>query len=342
MKRMFVLLLAALCASTVFAQITLTQSNAPAMGSSMISYGTTAEVSFSPGSGANQTWDISSFGYEIDGGGTYVQPSTTPYEDTFPTATHCVTAGDNTWTYYRVATNGIYFLGFVALADTMEIIQNPDDDVLLIPFPCTMGTNWTSVMRISFEIIPGFVTTTVDSSLYTVDGWGTLTTPAWSAAALRASSHGYLSQYMNGMPIGETSETWDYAWFTQDGNRGASYTNIDATGPNFTTGEVGYTSEGTSDADPVRGPVAESFRVSQNYPNPFNPNTVLPIELAKSATVEVTIYNEVGQVVLQQSHNLTAGQHSLPIDGSAWSSGSYFAKVMAGNEVQATRMTLVK
>lgn len=344
MKKVLGIVLAALCAGSALAQITVNSSHAPAIGTTMSSFGTTNNVDWTPGSGSNQTWNIAGFDYTQDGGGTYVLPSSTPYSGTFPAATHCVTAGDNTWTYYRVANDGLYFAGFVALADTVEIIQDPEPDALVVRFPCTMGTNWTSVIRISFVISndPELIMTTVDSSIVTVDGWGNLTAPGWTEAALRAASHGYMSTYMNGMPIGETTEDWSYFWITQDGNRGASYSNPDATGPNFTEGEVGYTTSGASDAGPVRGPVAESFKLSQNYPNPFNPSTTLPIELAKSGEVELTIYNEMGQVVSQMNYDLGAGQHSLPIDGSAWSSGNYFAKVMAGNEVQSTRMVLVK
>ncbi|MBL0063277.1 MAG: T9SS type A sorting domain-containing protein [bacterium] len=342
MKKVLGIVLAALCAGSALAQITINSGNAPAIGSTMASYGTTGNVDWNPGSGSNQTWNITSFDYTQDGGGTYVLPSSTPYAATFPSATHCVTAGDNTWSYYRVANDGLYFVGFVALADTLEIIQDPEPDALVLRFPCTMGTNWTTVIRITYEILPGFVMTTVDSSTNTVDGWGNLTAPGWTEAALRASSHGYLSSYMNGQPLGEATESWSYMWVTQNGNRGASYSNPDATGPGFTTGEVGYTTTGTVDVDPIRGPVAENFKLSQNYPNPFNPNTTLPIELAKSAKVELTIYNEVGQVVSTMSYDLSAGQHNLPIDGSAWSTGSYFANVKAGDEAQTTRMLLVK
>lgn len=342
MKKVLGIVLAALCAGSALAQITVNSSHAPAIGTTMSSFGTTSNVNWTPGSGSNQTWNVSGFEFIQDGGGTYVVPSSTPYAATFPTATHCVTAGDNVWTYYRVANDGLYYSGQVVLADTLEIIQDTEPDALVMRFPCTMGTNWTSVMRISFEIIPGFVSTTVDSSLNSVDGWGNLTAPGWTEAALRVASHGYLSSFMNGVPVGETTEDWSYFWITQNGNRGARYSNPDATGPNFTDGEVGYTTDGTSDAGPVRGPVAESFKLSQNYPNPFNPSTTLPIELAKSGKVELTIYNEMGQVVTQMNYDLGAGQHNLPIDGSAWSSGNYFAKVMAGNEVQSTRMVLVK
>ncbi|MFQ5675495.1 MAG: PQQ-dependent sugar dehydrogenase, partial [bacterium] len=39
------------------------------------------------------------------------------------------------------------------------------------------------------------------------------------------------------------------------------------------------------------------FALAQNYPNPFNPTTVISYVLAKSSDVELTIYNQLGQLV---------------------------------------------
>lgn len=54
------------------------------------------------------------------------------------------------------------------------------------------------------------------------------------------------------------------------------------------------------------------------------------------------MYDATGRLVLNETHTLGAGVHELPIDGSGWASGAYFAKVRA-NGVSATRaMRLVK
>jgi len=342
MKKVLGIVLTALCVGSALAQITITQNNAPGVGMTMSDFSTSSDVNWSPGSGSNQTWNIASFSYSLRSTSEYISPSGTPYENEFPTASHCVNSGGEGYTYYRVANNGIYLLGFGTIIEEEIFVQRPDQEVLIVAFPCTMGTTWTSVMRFTTEPIPGHTYVMLDSSIYTVDGWGTLTTPDWTEAALRFMAHGWLKYFVDGQQNGVTVEDWGYNWVTANGGRGASYSNPDATGPGFTTGEVGYTTTGTVDVDPIRGPVAENFKLSQNYPNPFNPNTNLPIELAKSAKVELTIYNEVGQVVSTMSYDLSAGQHNLPIDGSAWSAGSYFANVKAGDEAQTTRMLLVK
>ncbi|MBK6765516.1 MAG: T9SS type A sorting domain-containing protein [bacterium] len=324
------------------AQITLNQNDAPSAGQSAMTHaiGTTTFTG-TQGSG-NMTWDLSSANFGTSGSTDYVDPTTTPFTDSFPTATHAATIeGASSWSYFRVTSDGLWYLGFgTELGGGITNIS--DDPALALPFPCTYNTSWTSVFRVTFEPIPGFSSVSVDSSLNTVNAWGNLMTPLWTESALRVLSHGYTAAYLNGNLIGPVQESWDYQFITEDPLRSMLFSNSGATGPEYTEGDLTFTSGGSTSANPVRGPVAESFKLSQNYPNPFNPSTTLPVELSKATHIEITIYNEVGQVVSAQSIDLSAGQHSLPIDGSTWSTGSYFAKVTAGSDAQTTRMVLVK
>lgn len=89
-------------------------------------------------------------------------------------------------------------------------------------------------------------------------------------------------------------------------------------------------------------PLVTEFSVGQNYPNPFNPTTILPIALSRPAMVSLRVFNGMGQTVLNSRYSLGAGSHGLPIDGSGWSSGSYFAKVESDGKSQTARMVLQK
>ncbi|MCB9357595.1 MAG: T9SS type A sorting domain-containing protein [Calditrichaeota bacterium] len=341
MRMVIGVILCALFVAGAHAQITLTQSNAPSLGQSYISYNASS-VDFDGTSGSgNMNWNVSALEFSENGGGFYVDPTTTPYTSDFPTATLAITIDGNSYSYARIASNGFWNLGF-ATSEGGGFLSVFDVEQLILPFPCTNNTSWTSVMRFSIEAFPGFVTTTVDSSLVTVNAYGTMTTPLWSDPVLRVYSHGYSRVYLNGNPLGETTESWDYQYISTDPSKVVTFSSVDATGPNYSSGDVSFSAPGGFSAEEPRGPVAESFTLNQNYPNPFNPTTNLPIELAKNARVELTIYNEAGQVVEQQEFELSAGQHTVPIDGSAWSSGSYFAKLSAGNEIQTRRMVLVK
>jgi hypothetical protein len=346
MKTLISILITLALAATASAQITLTQANVPPIGTQYSSFSTQDEVTFDPGAGgANQNWDIEMFDYQFVGSGGYVSPAQTPFAGDFPTATHA-TEAESIYSYMRSAANGFYNLGYGVQDPDTTYTEIYDPEMLLIPFPCTMNTNWTDVFRMEFEIVPGFVMTTVDSTVHQIDGWGNLTVPTpvlETFPVLRDQEHSYNYALLNGMPQGETTEYWSYRWYGQSGFNGGGFSaTVDGTGPNFTTGWLDFTIDGGSSTDPVRGPIAESFKVEQNYPNPFNPSTTLPVELAHATNVSVTIYNEMGQVVEKFEQSLGAGRHELPIDGSSWSSGSYFATVMADHEIQTTKMVLVK
>jgi hypothetical protein len=342
LKTFSLVVLTALVMSSAFAQITLNQSSAPTVGQSVSNHSAgTQNFNGTTGSG-NMNWDMTSYAFGTTGGIEYIDPATTPFGDSFPTAQVAAgVPGASSWSYMRTAANGLWYLGFgTEIGGGLTNIA--DVDALMVPFPCTYNTSWSTVIRVTIEPAPGTSYVTLDSTYNVVNAWGNLITPSWTESALRVLGHGFTSAYLNGNQVGATFESYDYQFITANSLRSMTFTNSGATAPGYTTGDLIYTSGGTVDVPAPRGPVSESFKLSQNYPNPFNPTTILPVELAKSAKVDVTIYNEMGQVVSESTYDLSAGQHSLPIDGSAWGSGNYFAKVMAGNEVQTARMVLVK
>lgn len=85
-----------------------------------------------------------------------------------------------------------------------------------------------------------------------------------------------------------------------------------------------------------------------NYPNPFNPETTVSFSIPNSGDVEVHIYNVKGQLVnTLLREKLNAGQHKI-----RWSSknnsnenctsGIYFCKIKAGNQVKTSKLLLLK
>ena len=89
---------------------------------------------------------------------------------------------------------------------------------------------------------------------------------------------------------------------------------------------------------------AKKFKLSQNYPNPFNPTTQINYYLPKNETVNLFIYNVLGEQVqkLVSNKKQAAGAYSLNFDASTLSSGVYFYKLKAGKNVATKKMMLVK
>ena len=108
------------------------------------------------------------------------------------------------------------------------------------------------------------------------------------------------------------------------------------------TGELITTSVDEEDEIPEAQPVIHS------YPNPFNPSTTIEFILPESGFTTLSIYNISGQKVRKLSAGYTsAGTHSLTWDGrndsgKTVSSGIYITQLVAGKQVTAGRMILLK
>jgi hypothetical protein len=72
------------------------------------------------------------------------------------------------------------------------------------------------------------------------------------------------------------------------------------------------------------------FALHQNYPNPWNPSTTLCYDLPQNAFVTLTVYNTLGQQVVQLvNEQQQAGFHQAVFRGDGLASGVYFARFTA-------------
>lgn len=92
----------------------------------------------------------------------------------------------------------------------------------------------------------------------------------------------------------------------------------------------------------------DAFSLKYNYPNPFRGATTLVFDLPEPATVEVEVYNVLGQRVMSGTYDEMAPRRDqqIAIDGSRLASGVYFYRVTArlsGRTVSDTgKMVLVR
>ncbi|MCB9357597.1 MAG: T9SS type A sorting domain-containing protein [Calditrichaeota bacterium] len=346
MRKEILFVLCALFVSihTAQAQITLTVDDVPPLGTRYTFY-ELENVTFNPGNGGgNQAWDVAGFGLTETSEETWTDPAQSPFGSEFPGATVCIHEigfDEEIFTYARIENSGAYGLGFGIIEADTSYFAHTETDALLVPLPLMIGSQWTTLAVLEIEPEPGIVIQQRDSSVHEIDGWGLMATPYWTGQTLRDSFYETHQTYMNGNLI-EEYEEYSYTWFSQTAGQEVNFTCSDACEPGFTQGDLSVARNTTTAIDPQRGPLAIKFQVSQNYPNPFNPTTVLPVQLMKSGRLELTIFNELGQVVSRREFELLAGSHSLPIDGASWSSGAYFAEVRTQDGAQSMPMRLVK
>jgi hypothetical protein len=105
---------------------------------------------------------------------------------------------------------------------------------------------------------------------------------------------------------------------------------------------MGLTTSGTVGVETTpEVPLAE--RLHQNFPNPFNPATVIAFELAREAYVTLRVYDVLGREVATLWDGIAlAGYRQVTFDARGLPSGTYFARMTAGDRVETKRMQLVR
>ncbi len=93
---------------------------------------------------------------------------------------------------------------------------------------------------------------------------------------------------------------------------------------------------------------ASEYLLSQNYPNPFNPSTTISFDLKENSSVELQIYNVVGELVESfDEGKLAAGGYSFSVDMSRFASGVYLYRIEAHGQdgqtfISTRKMVLMK
>ncbi len=96
------------------------------------------------------------------------------------------------------------------------------------------------------------------------------------------------------------------------------------------------------------GSTIRRFYLHQNFPNPFNAGTIIKYILSTASAVEIDIYNLLGKRVKSYQTELQpAGEYHIRWDGrdeygSEVASGVYIYQIVAGREIKAGKMLLLR
>ena len=92
----------------------------------------------------------------------------------------------------------------------------------------------------------------------------------------------------------------------------------------------------------------KAFALKQNYPNPFNPSTEIAFSLEQASTINLTIFNVLGQKVKVLANGVKlAGTHKLRWNGTdemgqSASTGIYFYTLTDGSSTVTKKMAFMK
>jgi hypothetical protein len=87
--------------------------------------------------------------------------------------------------------------------------------------------------------------------------------------------------------------------------------------------------------------IAGEFSLAQNFPNPFNPSTTIRYALPADSRVTLTLFDLLGrEVAILVNEKQSAGFKSVVWNAAGFSSGIYFCRLKAGNNVSITKLLL--
>ncbi len=93
----------------------------------------------------------------------------------------------------------------------------------------------------------------------------------------------------------------------------------------------------------VDAPLSTSFAVLENYPNPFNPATTIVYSIPAASRVTLVVTDMMGREVARLADDdKAAGTYTATWNSGALASGTYVARLVAGNTVITRSMTLIK
>lgn len=85
------------------------------------------------------------------------------------------------------------------------------------------------------------------------------------------------------------------------------------------------------------------YALAQNYPNPFNPSTSIEFVLAQAGSVNLSVFNLLGEKVAELVNEVKdSGNHTLTFNANELSSGTYIYRLSVNGNVISKKMTLVK
>ncbi len=101
---------------------------------------------------------------------------------------------------------------------------------------------------------------------------------------------------------------------------------------------------GVEENETAKETMPTEYSLYSNFPNPFNPTTTIMFGIPEKTSVELSVYNILGQRVktLISNEVRNPGRYEVNFNGSSLASGVYIYRLITKNYSQAKKMLLVK
>lgn len=87
----------------------------------------------------------------------------------------------------------------------------------------------------------------------------------------------------------------------------------------------------------------DKFYLYQNYPNPFNSQTIISFSIPENTIVTIKLFDITGNEIRTLLNDyLSAGYHSIKLDGNQLSTGVYFYRLETKNFRSTKKLVLIK
>lgn len=280
----------------------------------------------------NHTWDFSAIPYSkyTDSAKlNLLNPTTTPYAVDFPSSNICMKfefVEDGTpfslFHYARNTADSFWLIGTKSPTSTFEdeIYENPQ---VLYRFPFALNEVQSDFYS--------FTTGDTGSTRTKYVGWGTIITPfgTYNNVVL------FEEYYYNS----ETA-TWDIDYY-----RWTSVATLNEIFHYYAVEDEGgaiydWSSSSTSIAQEN---IAKKYELSI-YPNPSKNLSHISFHLNEKTDIQIQLISVDGRISrsILTTDNLQAGSHHIPIHTADLSSGTYFVRILFGNNAYATTIVVEK
>ncbi len=109
----------------------------------------------------------------------------------------------------------------------------------------------------------------------------------------------------------------------------------------WTEGDGSYTDNNIDIVKSIQ--VVGQSQLMQNYPNPFTNNTDISFTLSSDGKVTIELYDVLGnKLETIVSRDYASGLHSIIFDGSSYSNGTYFYRIVSRNFIETKSLTINK